>query len=76
MKKEPWKILLQLHAEPGSAPAGGGDGSNGGGDPAAGNPGGGDLFMSCRRPSKVCSYGFSSLFSISSLSFMNISVTL
>lgn len=42
MKKEPWKILLQLHAEPGSAPAGGGDGSNGGGDPAAGNPGGGD----------------------------------
>ncbi|MBR4908810.1 MAG: hypothetical protein IKZ43_07355 [Acidaminococcaceae bacterium] len=36
--KEPWKIVLQLHAEP----AGGADGGNGGGSPAAGNPGGGD----------------------------------
>lgn len=37
-KKEPWKIIMQLHAEP----AGGGDGGQGGSGPAAGNTGGGD----------------------------------
>ena len=42
MKKDVWKLILQLHAEPAGTPAGGGDGGNGGGSPAAGNPGGGD----------------------------------
>lgn len=42
MKKTLWRLLLQLHAEPGTTPAGGADGGSGGGSPAAGNPGGGD----------------------------------
>lgn len=41
MEKMLWRLILQLHAEPGGAPGGGGDGGNGGGSPA-GNPGGGD----------------------------------